>query len=74
MSECEFGNSRFKLHCGILLTCLFEFFMSPAYFHSDIFDRFTVVKSFYDSIKEVNDVAGQHELLAEQFQSSIVKV
>lgn len=31
------------------------------------------MKSFYDSLKEVGDIAGQHELLSESFQSSVYK-
>ena len=49
---------------NLLVKCKFNF----------VLIRFTVMKSFHDSVKEVNDVAGQHELLAEQFQQSIVKV
>ena len=33
-----------------------------------------MVKSFNDSLKEVNDIAGQHELLAEQLKGTIYDV
>ena len=57
------------MHGLASLTC----WLSSCKFNFVLF-RFTVMKSFHDSVKEVNDVAGQHELLAEQFQQSIVKV
>jgi len=35
--------------------------------------RFSYAKGFLDLLKEVNDIAGQHEVIAENFSTAIMK-